>query len=60
MKGEFCCFHGMWLIVECSPEEFNLNWCCQCPHWQFLTEEGINFWKGTKGVKYKRPEDEIL
>lgn len=34
-------------------EEFILNWTHQVPHWEYLTNEGINFFKGTKGKKYK-------
>ena len=46
--------------VDCSFDEFILNWSCQCPHWYYFTNAGINWLKKTKGIKYKRECDEIL
>jgi hypothetical protein len=39
--------------VDCSFDEFLLNWCVQVPHWDLLTNEGVNWAKNTEGVKYK-------
>jgi len=61
MKIDFTlCYACVDLEGEISEEEFELNWNSQVPHWYFVTEEGINFMKGTKGKKYKRKCDEIL
>ena len=39
---------------EISKEEFALNWASQTPHWDYLTDEGISFFKGTKKRKWKK------
>jgi hypothetical protein len=41
--------------INCCFEEFMLNWDNQVPHWHYLSNEGINFFKGTKGKKYVKP-----
>ena len=51
---------GLDLEDDISMEEFLLNWNSQVPHWNYLTDEGINLLKGTKGKKYKRECDETL
>lgn len=36
-------------------KEFELNWANQVPHWIFLTDEGISFFKGVKNQVWLRP-----
>ena len=51
----------LWLLdIDCTFEEFILNWNSQVPHWYYLTDAGINEIKGTRGLRYKRYCDEIL
>ena len=38
---------------DCSFEEFVLNWNHQVPHWDYLTDLGVNWIKGTYGKRYK-------
>ena len=33
---------------EIEFEEFKLNWSHQVPHWHYLNEAGIKFFKGIK------------
>lgn len=47
----------VWFVeidVECSFEEFLLNWGSQVPHWDLFTDEGISFFKGVRKKKWKR------
>lgn len=37
-----------------SEEEFILNWVHQVPHWHYLTDEGISFFKGMRPRKWKK------
>lgn len=30
---------------DIAEAEFNLNWCNQVPHWKYLSEEGVCFFK---------------
>ena len=39
--------------LDCSQEEFMICFCCQVPHWFLLTNEGLNWAKGTEGIQYK-------
>ena len=40
--------------VDCSFNEFILNWCSQVPHWRYLTNEGISFFKGKNKRDWKK------
>ncbi len=40
-------------MSETEWQEFILNWNHQVPHWDYLTNDGINFFKFTNGVIYK-------
>ena len=42
------------LDSEISWEEFKLNWNSQVPHWNYLTDEGISFFKGERNKKWKK------
>lgn len=42
------CEYEDFLDFDIFCEEFCLNWNNQVPHWDFLTNEGISFFKGEK------------
>ncbi len=42
-----------YISVEQAREEIWNNISSQTPHWEYLTNEGVNLIKGTEGVKYK-------
>lgn len=45
---------------EISEEEFELNWTNQVPHWHYLTNEGISFFKGLPPRKWKEKQEKSI
>ena len=41
---------------ESAIKEFELNWAHQVPHWRYLTDEGISFFKDLPPRKWKKTE----